>query len=72
MATTLSKGDRIRLKVRTASGFNGYAIVLNEWPVTRPDETVEWRPEGCEDPYFIGICARHHVAKCRDLKEGLN
>ena len=72
MATTLSKGDRIRLKVRTASGLNGYAIVLNEWPVTQPDETVEWRPEGREDRYFIGVSARPHVAKCRDLKEGLN
>jgi hypothetical protein len=66
MNWTLNKGDRIRLKVRTIGGFKGYATVLNESPVTGPNDTVEFCPEGCDDTYYLGVACRHEVAKCRN------
>ena len=66
MASTLKKGDRIRLKTPTVSGFKGFAVVLLDYPDPCPDDVIAWRPEGCTDVTFLGISPRCQVVRCRD------
>ena len=63
-APAIRKGDRIRLKTRTAFGFKGYAIALNDCFDNDPNAIVEFRPERCDDPHYLGVACRFQVARC--------
>ena len=69
MASTLKKGDRIRLKTPTVSGFRGPADVLNDAPGTGPDDLIFWRPVEGTDAAGVGASLRRQVVRCHDQQD---
>lgn len=61
----LKKGDRIRLKVRTMSGWIGSATVIEQVPDTFSDSLVWFARDG-RDPNEQCCALRSQVAKLRD------
>ena len=71
MAANLKKGDRIRLKSPTVSGFRGLAVVLIDAPGAGRDDLIYWRPVESTDTADVGAALRRQVVRCHDqLKEG--
>jgi len=61
MTRLLRKGDRIRLKVRTAWGWKGEAIVVRDQ--LGPDDIIAWRRIDDENYNRCpGIACRHEVS----------
>jgi len=59
----LKKGDRIKLKVRTFSGWKGYGIVIMD--MSSKDDIVHFVKEEQPDDFFNCCAGRHEVVKCR-------
>lgn len=59
MARFLRKGDRIRLKVRTALGWKGDAVVVEHQ--LSPGSIIVWRRSNDDPEGPPGIAMRHEV-----------
>jgi len=63
MTNPLRKGDRIRLKARTMSGWKGTGTVVEDQRIGNP--SVQFVKDG-DTPEIPSGALRHEVAKLRD------
>ena len=59
MLRLLRQGDRIRLKVRTAGGWKGDAVVLEDQ--LSPGGIIAWRRESDDPDVAPSLAMRHEV-----------
>lgn len=64
MTRLLRKGDHIRLKVRTISGWKGEAIVVED-QLSVDDRSVTFRRLDSDPEMPPGLAMRHEVALIR-------
>jgi len=70
------KGDRVRLKVQTFSGFKGYAVVTED-QITENEIIFAWRedfhpPESDQDTAGMINCLAHEIYLCKEFNSKLN
>ena len=70
------KGDRVKLKVKTFSGFEGYGVVTED-QITENEIIFVWRedfhpPESDQDRAGIIDCLAHEIYLCKEFNSKLN
>ena len=64
----IAKGDRLRLKVRLASGWKGYGIAKEHYGIASPSTVIAFYREG-HDPEETCLALRGQLVRCRPPAE---